>query len=105
MRDLPELPEDIPWSPSVLAAYEILHNATTRAASLLQYGLHDPLRLKLCIEVLHNDAFPLLVALENSAEAENIPQEWLIACANCIVGYANALDSALQNAQGQYVIF
>lgn len=106
MSPLPPLPPHAAheaWSPNVLQAYEIISDIY-RAASQAILQEADCVRLKLHAERLTTDAVPILIALENHAENENVSLEWLYSCTECIGALVVKLCEAQETTRSRYVI-
>lgn len=98
---LPEHFTGAPWAPNVQSAYEVISQVTNRAEQLLCQSALDPLRLKHHLEAVLHEALPLLVALSDSADIEDIPNDWLVRCAKEVAGIVDGLREALSNAEGR----
>jgi hypothetical protein len=104
IHPLPDRPDGIPWPSNITAAYNIINNSCNRAETMIRQADMDPIRLRLQLEVLTSDVFPLLLVMENVAEREQIPQDWLLASALTTKGLVLALEAALENSEGRYGI-
>lgn len=67
---------NVPWSPNILTAFNLLNKAYERASTILRQEA-DSIRLRFHIDQLSNNFMPILEAMERQRIAENIPVDWL----------------------------
>lgn len=103
MADLPPLPlcsdENDSWSPNVQNAYTIMADMHRHALNALRQELDAP-RARIHVETLSQQAIPILLALENSAEDEGLPHSWLQDCAVAMGSLMASLQKAEVTADG-----
>lgn len=103
MANLPQLPENQAhsygrWSDNIHAAYDQISSICLHASNLLSQEA-DPNRLQIHLGRVVGEAVPLLVALEGSDDAEDLPVDWFRECAKHIAELSNSLASAQQIAR------
>jgi hypothetical protein len=77
---LPSLPTERQWSSNLHTVAQILQDMYRTANLVLANGNFDVQRLRLQQETLIEDAIPLLLDTEKSAEDEELPESWLRSC-------------------------
>lgn len=78
---LPPLPvTDTPLSSNVYNVANVLQDMYRTANAVLSHARPDVHRLQFHQDILVNDALPLLLALEESADDEGLPRLWLEDC-------------------------
>ena len=75
---LPTLPlSPRSWSVPVRDAYQRLNQIYETAHSYIDSGSLEANRLQYYGNLIINDAYPLLLLLDESAESESLPQDWI----------------------------
>ena len=70
-------PSERPWSISVHAAYQKLYHIYHTGSSYIDVGNIEAHRLQQYGNAIIADAYPLLLLLNESAESESLPPEWI----------------------------
>jgi hypothetical protein len=91
-----------PWSANVQQAHVIMCNAYTTARQILLLDNSDPLRLRYHFDQIYTELVPLLDAVENNG-SDTLPTAWLADAAEALARLCIWLESAMNNAEEQYV--
>lgn len=97
--NFPPLPSAI-WSSSVRKAFNKLNNIYSTAAAYIESGSVESHRLEQYAVSVAGEGFKLLLLLEEHAEAEGIPANWLQRAANAYVELFVLLDENMRAAAG-----
>jgi hypothetical protein len=91
-----------PWSPNVYHAFNILSDIFRTAKNILSQENYDLYRIRYHAETIENDALPLLLALEATAEEESLPVSWVYDAGSQYEDLIVELAEAEKRAVGMY---
>jgi hypothetical protein len=92
-----------PWSVAVLNAYRQLNHVYQTASSYVDSGSVDAHRLQQYGRAIIDDAYPLLLLLEESANSESLPLSWIEDVATEFTALLALVDDAWISAKDEYV--
>jgi hypothetical protein len=91
------------WSNAVRTAYQKLHQIYQTGSSYIESGSVEAHRLQHYGQAIVEDAFPLLLLLSETADAESIPLEWIENVATEFTALLALVDEAWMSAKDEYV--
>lgn len=89
----------LPWSPNILAAWNILNNGYDWAHNVLHQEA-DSICLRFHVEAIITDILPVLEAMESDKEQEGLSTEWLESAALALGLMVVHLEAAIDGANG-----
>lgn len=101
LSPLPHSPT--PWSVSILEAYRQLNHVYQTASSYVDSGSVEAHRLRQYGRAIIQDAYPLLLLLEESADSESLPRSWIEDVATEFTALLALVDDAWTSAKDEYV--
>lgn len=93
-----------PWSISVQNAYQKLFQIYQTGSSYINIGSIEIHRLQQYGDMIIFDAFPLVLLLVESAEAESIPLEWIEQIATEFTALLELIDEQWMSAKDECVL-
>jgi hypothetical protein len=101
LSPLPHSPT--PWSVSIFEAYRQLNHIYQTASSYVDSGSVEAHRLRQYGRAIIQDAYPLLLLLEESADSESLPRSWIEDVATEFTALLALVDDAWTSAKDEYV--
>lgn len=92
-----------PWSAAVLSAYQKLNQIYQTASVYVDSDGLEAHRLQQYGTAIITDAYPLLLLLEESAEDESIPNQWIQDAATQFTELLCLVDEHWTSAEGECV--
>jgi hypothetical protein len=101
---LSPLPHSLrPWSVAILNAYRQLNHIYQTAASYVDSGSIEAHRLQQYGKAIIEEAYPLLLLLDESADSESLPLNWIEDVATEFTALLALVDNAWISAKDEYV--
>jgi hypothetical protein len=92
-----------PWSIAVHTAYQKLYQIYHTGSSYIDVGNVEAHRLQQYGNAIITDAYPLLLLLNESAEDESIPLEWIEQLATEFTALLELIDEQWMSVKDEYV--
>lgn len=98
---LPQRPDDEPYSANVKLSFDILNDAHRSCSNILRLQHPDITRININIDIIIKDVVVVLEALEESAEFEGIPLEWVQQVSECMLQLYEGLKEKKLQSRGK----